>query len=268
MEVNLVQGTPEWLEARRNYIGASDVACILGVSPWKSAIGLWEEKLGIAPKTDEKKEWLFQIGHQKEEEARMLFESKFKILIPPAVVRKEDLAWMQASLDGYNPDEDTLVEIKYLGRDKFHALKTSGDVPVHYYPQLQYQMICTGIREIYFVGITQNKLKREDKVNSFFDGIAFTKVSLDLPFCIDMVARCEVFWQQVQNKIRPGKGLMDYEVSKNPLTNALIEQCYFLQSKLEASRNDLMKYLPEGRVRFGNLCTEVIDGLVTIEVIK
>ena len=36
----------EWLEARKNGIGGSDAATILGLNPYKTTIELWEEKTG------------------------------------------------------------------------------------------------------------------------------------------------------------------------------------------------------------------------------
>ena len=32
----------EWLQVRRNGIGGSDAAAALGLSPWKSALELWQ----------------------------------------------------------------------------------------------------------------------------------------------------------------------------------------------------------------------------------
>jgi putative phage-type endonuclease len=43
------QRTPEWLAARENGIGASDAPAAIGVSPWKSPLSLWAEKLGLIP---------------------------------------------------------------------------------------------------------------------------------------------------------------------------------------------------------------------------
>ena len=34
----------QWLEERKKGIGGSDVACILGMSPYKTNVALWEEK--------------------------------------------------------------------------------------------------------------------------------------------------------------------------------------------------------------------------------
>lgn len=42
-------GSPEWLAARRNGLGASEAGAVLGVDPHKSAAMLWLEKIGKAP---------------------------------------------------------------------------------------------------------------------------------------------------------------------------------------------------------------------------
>lgn len=39
----------EWLEARRKGIGGTDAAAILGLSRYRSAIDVWEDKLGLVP---------------------------------------------------------------------------------------------------------------------------------------------------------------------------------------------------------------------------
>lgn len=36
-----------WLEARKDGLGASDAAALLGLSPWKTNVQLWEEKCGL-----------------------------------------------------------------------------------------------------------------------------------------------------------------------------------------------------------------------------
>ncbi len=43
----LIQHSNEWLELRKNKIGASDAPIIMKVSPWKTPYRLWEEKLGL-----------------------------------------------------------------------------------------------------------------------------------------------------------------------------------------------------------------------------
>lgn len=43
------QGTPEWLEARRGLVTATDLAAILGVSPWECEADVADRKRGLAP---------------------------------------------------------------------------------------------------------------------------------------------------------------------------------------------------------------------------
>lgn len=45
--VVLCKDRAEWLEARKDGLGASDAASVLGVSPWKTNVQLWEEKCGL-----------------------------------------------------------------------------------------------------------------------------------------------------------------------------------------------------------------------------
>ena len=40
-----IQGTPEWLEFRRTMVMASDSPVIMGVSPWKTPLQLYHEKV-------------------------------------------------------------------------------------------------------------------------------------------------------------------------------------------------------------------------------
>lgn len=47
----------DWLERRRKTVGASEVAAILGMSPWKSAYALWCEKTGAVVSDGAESEW-------------------------------------------------------------------------------------------------------------------------------------------------------------------------------------------------------------------
>lgn len=46
----------QWLEWRRGGIGGSDVAGILGISPWSSPFSVWLDKLGLLPDEPESEE--------------------------------------------------------------------------------------------------------------------------------------------------------------------------------------------------------------------
>jgi len=46
-------GSPEWVAERRSYLGASEMAAALGLSPWDDPISVWERKIGEAPEKPE-----------------------------------------------------------------------------------------------------------------------------------------------------------------------------------------------------------------------
>lgn len=53
LTVQKVESTREqWLERRRAGIGGSDAPVILGLSPWKSPLALWSEKVGLVQPDD------------------------------------------------------------------------------------------------------------------------------------------------------------------------------------------------------------------------
>lgn len=59
MSVTIYQSQSEWLAARRNGIGASDMPVILGLSPWKSALQLYWEKIGMETERSGELEFLY-----------------------------------------------------------------------------------------------------------------------------------------------------------------------------------------------------------------
>lgn len=56
----------QWLKERMNSIGGSDAGIILGVSPFKSKLELWTEKVEKNINTTLEDELIFQIGHALE----------------------------------------------------------------------------------------------------------------------------------------------------------------------------------------------------------
>lgn len=140
--INLEQNTPEWLKFRQEKIGASDAPIILGVSPWKTAYKLWEEKTyGFNSFETES----MKRGKDLEESARTCFEKYTNSLVKPQVVESLEHPWMIASLDGIDIDGEFIVEIK-CPNAKDHQLAKSGKIPDKYIPQLQHQLAVVGLK--------------------------------------------------------------------------------------------------------------------------
>jgi putative phage-type endonuclease len=141
------QGTEEWLEMRKKKVGASDTPVILGISPWKSVLTLWKEKMNLVTKLQ--KTYAMQRGILLEEPARQKFIEKTGIKVTPKIKVHPKHNWMMASLDGMSDDGKTIVEIKCAGR-KDHSLAEEGIIPEHYVPQIQHQMEVCGVDKAFY----------------------------------------------------------------------------------------------------------------------
>lgn len=61
---NHPQDSPEWHEQRLHSLGASEVAAVLGLSPWQTPLSVWRTKQGVPNEINEN---LAFFGHQLEE---------------------------------------------------------------------------------------------------------------------------------------------------------------------------------------------------------
>lgn len=183
MEINLSQNTPEWLEFRKNKIGASDSPIIMGVSPWTTPYQLWEEKLGLS-KPREMTEAM-QRGKDLEKRALQAFEEETGLVMFPKVIQHPINEWMIASFDGVDFDGKTFVEIKCPGKAD-HALALEGEIPRKYIPQLQHQMEVMHVTRGYYFS---------------YDGInnACIEVKIDEVYIAKMLDLEKKFWECLQN---------------------------------------------------------------------
>jgi putative phage-type endonuclease len=145
----LVQGSPEWRAFRKTKIGASDAAAIMGVSPYKSAYALWEEKLGL--RDEPAANPAMKRGTSLEDDARKEFERSTQHICVPQVVQHPEYEWAIASLDGLSFCGKIFIEIKCLSSEK-HEAALRGEYPEEYIPQLQHQWMCLpDAEECYYV---------------------------------------------------------------------------------------------------------------------
>jgi putative phage-type endonuclease len=194
--VQLDQNTKEWLDQRKRFIGGSDVPSIMMVSPWRTVFQLWEEKLLICTPDHAQKAYIFERGHRFESYARQAMELRIGFDIPAMVVQHKSIPWARVSLDCLNVKKGFVGEVKYMGQADWLLLKHEGKVPDHYWPQVQYQLMVTGLPELHFIGINEQKQ------------VAFCKVTPDLEYMRKMTAWCEHFWMLVKER-RPPKMVQD-----------------------------------------------------------
>lgn len=148
IELNLVQGSPEWLAHRAKYRNASDTPSVTGSSTYKSrAEFLKERATGIIPEVDAATQRRFDDGHRFEALARPLMEKIIGEDLFP-VVGVDGL--YSSSFDGLTMMGDTNGEHKTLN-DAIRACQTAADLPLMYREQMEHQMMVSGaVRSLFF----------------------------------------------------------------------------------------------------------------------
>jgi putative phage-type endonuclease len=128
----------EFLEARRAGIGSSDVAPILGLSPWKSALSVYLDKIGESadqPMTPPQ-EW----GVRAEPMIAAAIIDKYGWeLSKPLTMKHRSFGFLIASPDRMT-DKGDVIEIKTARTDDGWGEAETADVPEHYWLQVQHQL--------------------------------------------------------------------------------------------------------------------------------
>lgn len=139
--IDLEQGSSAWHEFRGMHIGASDAACIMGCG-FKSALKLWQEKLGLIE--PEPMNAAMRRGVAMEEEARQWACKELGIEFIPTVIKSDEHPWRAASLDGLSACKTKALEIKCPKEGgKAHKEALKGLVVNYYIPQLQHQYMAS-----------------------------------------------------------------------------------------------------------------------------
>jgi putative phage-type endonuclease len=160
-----------WLSDRRNAIGASDVAAILGVSPWQSAWDVWADKTGRL--SDWQGNTATRLGQHFERAVLDVAEEKLGELRRNIRIVHETLP-IAATLDAQCVQTMRPVEAKTTGLagPVYGDWGTEGtdEVPSNYLVQVHAQLLCTKADLAYLFallpgrGVVQYEIQRSDKL--------------------------------------------------------------------------------------------------------
>lgn len=200
IEIQLKQGSQEWLDYRSIRIGASDAPPILGISPYKTRMELWNEKLGLSK--GQTKSYAMQRGNDLEPIIREEMSYNLDCDFIPKVFISDKYPWMSASLDGIDIEKGIVIEIKCSNKQDHESAKKT-IVPKKYYPQLQHILEVCGLHEIYYCSYHQ-------------DDYVYFIVKRDQDFIDDMIKQEKEFWDCLQNFNKPEINEIHKEFIKDP----------------------------------------------------
>lgn len=223
-KIDVAQGSQEWLDFRSFKIGASDIPVIVGVSPYKTPLQLYREKVEFF---DLKTNPSMEFGKRNEENIRNSLNEMLKTNFIPSVYQLEEFPWAICSLDGEY--EDTFLEIKCANADD-HKLAIDGKVPAHYMPQLQWQFFVSGLSK----GIYCSYHNKD---------IIYFHVERDNVMIADLLAKAKAFYLRMVNMDPPPMTDKDYFVVEDEKLISLAEE---YKEKL-AIYNELGDWLSEAK---------------------
>lgn len=145
----LVRAMPD----RRLILGGSDIASIFGVSPWKSALDLYEEKTAaevIEPIIEPERDKLYRRGKKLEPWVMELLEEERGIFIQKRNQRYSDAQypWMACEIDFEYMDSEGLCNGDVKTISPFAAgewgAEDTDEFPLYYCLQFLWGMMVTG----------------------------------------------------------------------------------------------------------------------------
>lgn len=194
----------DWLKWRQGGIGSSDAPVIMGVSRFKTIEQLLGEKTGTLAKY-EANQYIKDRGNRIEPMVRELYEKQMGIQFPAVSVYNTENEHLIASLDGMDDNNNLIIEIKLMttaapgkrntetaGYKKWLQAKDENIVPVDYYPQLQHQLMVTGLPACIFLGYRETR-----GIDIHENDIAIVSVLRDDSYIATLKYKSLVFWKEV-----------------------------------------------------------------------
>jgi putative phage-type endonuclease len=136
----------EFLEARQSGLGGSDIGAVLSLSPYKSALDVYFDK--VEPKLEQEHQEHFYWGHALEQPIAERFTKEhpdFKLLRDVPIARHPKHEWMLANVDGMFVDDQGklgILEIKTVNAFASYSwgFENTDQVPLSYAAQVAHYM--------------------------------------------------------------------------------------------------------------------------------
>ena len=132
--------SPEWHAARKNGIGGSEVAAILGLSNFATAYDIWESKTSDEAKhIDDNEQMRWGRILEPVIVTEYIKKTKNRVTFPPRLVHP-DYPYMGVNLDGL-ANENIVVEAKNVRYGDEWGEEGTDQIPIIYNVQCQYNMM-------------------------------------------------------------------------------------------------------------------------------
>ena len=180
----------EWLEHRRQSIGGSDAASIIGLNAWCSPYTVWADKLGKLPPQEDNER--MRIGRDLEDYVAKRFTEKTgkKVRRENSIITNPKYPFAHANVDRMVVGEDAGLECKTTSVLNLKKFK-NGNYPEHYYVQCVHYLAITGCKRWYLGVLVLGE--------GFYDFV----IERDEGEINALMESEEAFWKYVEDKTPP-----------------------------------------------------------------
>lgn len=194
----LVQRTPEWHQFRDGGIGGSEIASVMGISPYKTPLQLFLEKTGAVAPADLSKNPHVRRGIKYEDHIADIVLRHFGARGMPLCGIHEEYPFIRVSFDLLT--SDGVFEIKAISDKQWEEMLAHGPHP-HYRVQVEYQLLVAEKitpkgHLVYWREITNPDGTKSEEVRVF-------PVSLSVERRQELIDEASKFWEMVTNGILP-----------------------------------------------------------------
>lgn len=205
--VNVTPRTDEWHAWRNAGVPASEVAVILGLSPYKTPWRLWAERIGLLQPEDLSSNPHVLRGQLAEEFIVRFLEDRDDDMIVPTCAEADEFEILRASFDGLDRNGEP-VEIKAPAESTFEDLKDQGvnaEAFALYVVQLQAQMLVANAAKGRLIFAKVAAINSPEGVKFVVEDTVEFTVERDDAFLATAIPKLLEFHAMVQERREPQK---------------------------------------------------------------
>ncbi len=229
----------EWLDWRKNGIGASDMGIIMNSNKYKTQLQLWDEKCGFSE--GDPINPAMAHGIKNETHARDWINKNQQLNLEPICIENVKNPHFKASLDGFDSEKKILSEIKCPVSTKIlDDARENSNIPMYWQHQIQWQiMLSNPIRA--FVAVWDYRYDVCITIE------AFAQPTLQN----EMKVKAAEFWRMVKTGTPPKASIKDVITVNDPKLKVLLDE-YRDHDSVAKTATERKKELKKEIVEFGD----------------
>lgn len=180
----------QWIKLRRNSVGGSDAAAIVGLNPYSTPYSVWADKTGKLPEQEDNEAMRQGRDLEAYVASRWCESTGKKVRMNNAILKNPEYPWAHANIDRQVVGENAGLECKTTSIMNLKKFK-NGEYPEQYYVQCVHYMAVTGA-DRWYLGVLV--------LNHGFHEFIIERDQAEIDALMDAE---RIFWEYVEKNVPP-----------------------------------------------------------------